>query len=205
MTFLLLGTSILLVLAATTHALGEIDGGVDVDVWRAYRLALARWRPLLGAFAISSVLVGLLSLTVVLSPVAVVLIVLFALFVPVITFEGATAVASLRRSAALVTRQIIKTAVLLATSILVAGALGPILGTLLILVTGAPFPVANIVAGVTYAVLMPYVGAHHGLPLLRRARAIRAGPRDPASRGAARRDRAARPSTVADRGGQPPP
>ena len=45
-----------------------------------------------------------------------------------------------------------------ATSILLAGAVGPILGTILILVTGAPFPVANIVAGVTYAVLMPYVG-----------------------------------------------
>ncbi len=32
------------------------------------------------------------------------------------------------------------------------------LGTILILLTGAPFPIANIVAGVTYAVLMPYVG-----------------------------------------------
>ena len=41
---------------------------------------------------------------------------------------------------------------------LLAGVVGPILGTLLILVTGAPFPLANIVAGVTYAVLMPYVG-----------------------------------------------
>ena len=155
--FLLLGTSILLVLAATTHALREIDDDGDVDAWRAYRLALARWRPLLGAFSIASILIGLLSLTVVLSPVAVVLVLLFALFVPVITFEGAAAVDSLRRSAALVTRQIIKTAVLLATSILVAGALGPLLGTILILVTGAPFPVANIVAGVTYVVLMPYV------------------------------------------------
>ena len=54
--------------------------------------------------------------------------------------------------------RIVKTAVLLATSILVAGAVGPLLGTILILLTGAPFPVANIVAGVTYAVLMPYVG-----------------------------------------------
>ena len=69
--FLLLGTSILLVLAATTHALGEIDRGTEVDVRRAYRLALARWRPLLGAFVIASVVIGLLSVTVVLSPVAV--------------------------------------------------------------------------------------------------------------------------------------
>ena len=68
-----------------------------------------------------------------------------------------SAIGSLRRSAALVRLQILKTVVLLATSILLAGAVGPLLGTILILLTGAPFPVANVVAGVTYAVLMPYV------------------------------------------------
>ena len=156
--FFLLGPSILLVLAATTHALGEIDREADVDVRRAYGLALARWRPLLGAFLIASVLLGLLGLTVVLSPVAVVLVVLFALYVPVIAYEGAAAVESLRRSTALVRHQLIKTAILLATSIVLAGVVGPLLGTILILLTGAPFPVANIVAGVTYAVLMPFVG-----------------------------------------------
>ena len=89
--FFVLGTSILLVLAATTHALGEIDRDAEVDVRRAYRLALARWRPLLGAFLIASALVALLTVTVVLSPVAVAAIVLFALFVPVIAFEGPSA------------------------------------------------------------------------------------------------------------------
>lgn len=157
LTYLLMVGGILLVLAATTHALGEIDREAEVGVRRAYRLALARWRPLLGAFLVSSALVGLLGLTVVLSPIAVVLVVLFALFVPVIAFEGGSAVASLRRSATLVRAQLVKTAVLLAASLLLAGAVGPLLGTLLILLTGAPFPVANIVAGVTYAVLMPYV------------------------------------------------
>ena len=82
---------------------------------------------------------------------------LFALFVPVIAFEGPEAVASLRRSASLVRHRILKTAVILATSILLAGVVGPILGTILILLTGAPFPLANLVAGVTYAVLMPFV------------------------------------------------
>ena len=156
--FLVIGTAILLVLAATTHALGEIDRGTEVDARRAYSLALARWRSLIGAFLIASVLVGLLSLTVVLTPVALAVIVLAALFVPVIAFEGPSALGSLRRSAALVRVQVLKTVVLLASSILLAGIVGPILGTLLILVTGAPFPLANIVAGVTYAVLMPYVG-----------------------------------------------
>ena len=75
-----------------------------------------------------------------------------------IVFEGPTALASLRRSTTLVRQRVLKTAVLLATSIVLAGAVGPLLGTMLILLTGAPFPVANIVAGATYAVLMPYVG-----------------------------------------------
>lgn len=156
--FLVIGTSILLVLAATTCALGEIDRGAAVGVRRAYLLALTRWRPLLGAFLLASVVVGVLSLTVVLAPVALVVIFLAALFAPVIVFEGGTALGSLRRSAALVRVQRLKTVVLLTSSILLAGIVGPILGTLLILVTGAPFPLANLVSGVTYAVLMPYVG-----------------------------------------------
>ena len=160
--FLVIGTSILLVLAATTSALGEIDRGLDVDVRRAYRLALARWRALLGAFVVASILVGVLSVTVVLSPVALAVVLLSALFVPVIAFEGAAALASLRRSAALVRQQVLKTAVLLAGSILLAAAVGPVLGTVLILVTGAPLAVANTVAGVTIAVVMPYVGLTMG-------------------------------------------
>ena len=62
------------------------------------------------------------------------------------------------RHAELVLHQVLKTLVLLVSSIVLAGAVGPLLGTILILVTGAPFPLANIVAGLTYAVLMPYVG-----------------------------------------------
>ena len=156
--FLVIGTSILLVLTATTYALGEIDRDAEVGVRRAYRLALSRWRPLLGAFLLASVAVGILSVTVVLAPLAVVVIFLAALFAPVIAFEGASALGSLRRSAQLVRVQRLKTIVLLTSSILLAGVVGPILGTLLILVTGLPFPVANVVSGVTYAVLMPYVG-----------------------------------------------
>ncbi len=158
LSFLLLGIGILLVLSATTHALGQIDRGAPVGVVRAYGLALARWRPLLGAFLVASALVTVLSLTVVLSPIALLLLLLFALFVPVIAFETRTSVGALRRSSSLVRQQVLKTVVLLASSILLAGAVGPILGTFLILLTGAPFPLANVVAGVTYAVLMPFVG-----------------------------------------------
>jgi hypothetical protein len=154
---MLLGPTIVMVLAATTCALDEIDRGGPIGARIAYRLALARWRALLGAFLVALVLVVLLGLAVVLTPLSVVLVVLFALFVPVIVFEGSSALASLRRSATLVRHQAVKTVVLLTASLLLAGAVGPVLGTILILVTGAPFPVANIVAGATYAALMPFV------------------------------------------------
>ena len=156
--YLLIGASILFVLSASTFALGAIDRGKDIGVRGAYRSALAHWRPLLGAFLAATVFVGVPALTVVLFPVAVVLILLFALFVPVIAFEERPALDSLRRSAVLVRGRMLKTAVLLSASILLSAAGGPLVGTLVILVTGAPLALANVVAGVVYACLMPYVG-----------------------------------------------
>jgi hypothetical protein len=156
--FLALGLTIAAVLAATARALDEVDRGTPVGARRAFRLAVAQWRALLGAFLLSSALVGLCTLTVVLSPLALGLVVGFALGVPVIVLEGAGAVTALRRSAGLVRRQVLKITVLLAASILVATLVGPFLGTLLILTTGAPFAALNVLAGVTFAFLMPYVG-----------------------------------------------
>ena len=156
--YLLIGLTIVFVLAATTRALAELDEGREVRVRRAYTLALQHWRGVTGAFLTSSIIVGLFGVTVVLVPIAVVLSVAFALYVPVLELEGASALASLRRSAALVRHRVLKVAVLLAISILLASLLGPLLGTLLILITNAPFPLVNVVAGLTFAFLMPYVG-----------------------------------------------
>lgn len=156
--YLVLAGSILLVLSATTCALRAIDGGEAVGVRDAYRRALARWKPLFGALLSASVLVGALALTVVLLPVAAALILLFALYVPVIVFEDAGALDSLRRSAVLVRGRMVRTAVLLAASIFLSAAGGPFIGAIVILATGAPLAFANIVAGVVYACLMPFVG-----------------------------------------------
>ena len=155
---LLVGYAIVCVLAATTQALVDIDAGRDATVASAYRGALRRWRPLLGAFVVSSILVGILGVSVILSIVAVVLAVTFAFYVQTILVEGCSAMPGLRRSVALVRRKPLKVAVLLATSVLVVAACGPVLGTLVILGTGAPFPVANAIAGVAFALLVPYVG-----------------------------------------------
>ena len=102
---------------------------------------------------------GVCGLTVVLVPVAVVTIVLFALYVPVVQLdEPMPALAALRRSAALIRYRPVKVAALLVIAILLAAVAGPLLGTALILATNAPFPLANIVAGVTFAGLVPYLG-----------------------------------------------
>jgi hypothetical protein len=156
--FLVLGATVILVLGATTRAVVEIDGGGHPGVGSVYRDSLHRWRLQLSAFLLASVVVGLLTLSVVLSLVAVVLMLFLALYVPVIEIEGLSPPAALFRSARLVRHGWVKVAVLLASTILVAVAVGPLLGLALILATGAPFVLANAVAGVTFAFLMPYVG-----------------------------------------------
>jgi hypothetical protein len=156
--FLVLGCTVILVLGATTRAVVEIDGGGHPGVRGVYRDSLHRWRRQLGAFLLASLVVGLLTLSVVLSLVAVVLMLLLALYVPIIEIEGLGPVPALIRSARLVRHGWVKVAVLLAATIAVAVAVGPLLGLALILATGAPFVLANAVAGVTFAFLMPYVG-----------------------------------------------
>ncbi|WP_344208852.1 hypothetical protein [Kribbella sancticallisti] len=155
--YVIVGIVIVAVLGATTRALVEIDAEREVGPRRAYQLSSAHWRRVVGALLVSTILVALLSLTIVLLPVAIALIVAFALFVPVVELEGESAPGALRRSAQLVRHQILKVAALLALSILLATAVGPLLGTLMILATNAPFPLANVIAGLTFAFLMPYV------------------------------------------------
>jgi hypothetical protein len=96
-------------------------------------------------------------LTVLLLPVALLLGVSFALFVPAATLERQSAIGSLRRSSALVWGGFWKVASLLVVSILVAAAVGPLLGTMLLLTTNAPFGLVNVVSGVTFALLMPFI------------------------------------------------
>ena len=68
-TFALLGLG--LVQAATACALVEIDADRPVGAWRAYQLALRRFRPLLGAIALFVLAWVVLTSTVFLIPVAI--------------------------------------------------------------------------------------------------------------------------------------
>jgi hypothetical protein len=144
--------------AATVRAVTEIDAGRDISIGRALRLAVDRSRPLFGAVAIAVAVVTLLSLSVFLLPIAVWAVWRWALLIPVAELEPGTAVGTLRRSYSLVGRQPFKIAWLTVVTALIAIATGPILGTLLILGSDAPLEIINIIAGVTYAFLIPFTG-----------------------------------------------
>jgi hypothetical protein len=147
-----------LVQAASARAIAELDAGRDVDVVRSYRLVRDSIRPLLGALTIVVVVVGVLSVSIILLPIAVWLVVRWALVVPTVELEDCRALGALRRSGELVRRQWLKVGTLVAAAALIAVAAGPLLGALLILFAGAPFGLVNVVAGLVYAVAMPFVG-----------------------------------------------
>jgi hypothetical protein len=146
-----------LVQAASARAIVEIDAGRRVGPVHAYRLAAQSIRPLFGALLVAVVVVSLLVGSLFLLPLAIWLAGRWALIAPAIELEGVTAVGALRRSGALTRRRWLKVA-----SLIVAGAglvlvAGPLVGVLLIVVTDLPLGLVNLIAGVLYALAMPYV------------------------------------------------
>jgi len=146
-----------LVQAATARALVVLDRGEEVGVLDAYRLAFDSVVPLFGALLVATLAVSLLVSTFYLVPIAVWLAGRWALAVPVVELEEARAVGALRRSGELVRGHWLKVASLIVAGGAVVLVVGPLLGALLILVTDAPFWLVNVVAGVIYAVTMPFV------------------------------------------------
>jgi hypothetical protein len=146
-----------LVQAATACALVEIDAGHPIGPIRAYRVALKKTKPLLGGLAIAVAIWLALNVTTVLIPVAVWLAVRWFLLAQVVEVEDASAIGGLRRSADLVRGRWLRVASLVGVGALVTLVAGPLLGALLILVTDAPLPLLNVVAGIVYALAMPFV------------------------------------------------
>ena len=146
-----------LVQAATARALVEIDSGREVGPLQAYRLAFDSVVPLFGSLLVAVLVISLLASSLFLLPIAIWLAGRWALVAPAIELEEVAALGGLGRSSRLTRHRWPKVA-----SLIVAGAgivliLGPFLGALLILVTDAPFWLVNVVAGVVYAVTMPFV------------------------------------------------
>jgi hypothetical protein len=146
-----------LVQAACACALVEIDAGREIGAVGAYRLTFRRLRPLLGAIALFVVVWVVLTTTVVLIPVAIWIAVRWALVAPVVELEDRPPFRSLRRSGSLVRDRWLRVASLVGVSAALALVTGPLLGAILILLTDAPLAFLNLVAGVVYALAMPFV------------------------------------------------
>ena len=146
-----------LVQAATSRALVEIDQGRAIGPVQAYWLARDSIRPLLGALVIAALVVSLLAGSIYLLPLAVWLAGRWALIAPGIELEQLSAIGGLRRSARLVRGKWFKATSLIVVGGALAFVIGPIVGVALILATGAPFWLVNLVAGVIYALTMPLV------------------------------------------------
>lgn len=146
-----------LVQAATACALVELDAGRPVRALGAYRLALRRLRPLLAAIAIFVAVWIPLTTSVFGIPVALWLAVRWSLLAPVVELEDRSAWASLRRSRALTRGRWLRVGSLVGAGAAIALLAGPLLGALLIFVSNSSLALLNLVAGVVYALALPFV------------------------------------------------
>ena len=146
-----------LVQAATACALVELDEDRSIGPVQAYRIALRRIRPLLRAIVLFVVAWVGLTLTTFLIPVAIWLAVRWCLLAPIVELEDTSGASVLRRSGSLVHGRWIRTGSLVGVSAALALAAGPLLGVALIFTTNMPLALLNVVAGVVYALALPYV------------------------------------------------
>jgi len=143
--------------AATAASLAALDSGEPISAREAYRRVVPRLAPLVGYVVVASLVVAVLELTVVGLPVGIWLTVSWSLLAQVVQLEGNTSPRALRRSIGLVHGHWWRLAIF--TLVITGGGLllGPVIGGLLLLGTSAAFNVINVVAGLVYAVTLPYV------------------------------------------------
>jgi hypothetical protein len=110
-----------------------------------------------GGLAIAAAAWVALSATAFLIPVAIWLAVRWILLAQVVQLEDRSAFGGLRRSGELVRGHWLRVASLVGVGSLLALAAGPVLGALLILASDAPLALVDVVAGVVYALAMPFV------------------------------------------------
>ncbi len=145
-----------LVVAVTSRAMTELDAGRRISPWSAYRSSLDSLLPLFRALLVVIVVVLALSVTLVLIPVAIYLVIRWSLIAPVVELEGRTAWDALKRSARLTRGHLWR---VLSLGLGVSGLallVGPLVGALILLVTGLSFDLVNVLAGLIYVLVMPY-------------------------------------------------
>lgn len=151
--FTVLGYAI--VQAAVAWAAERIDAGGSPTALDAYRAVAGRLRGIVLAIVVLALAQVVLNSTLVLVPVAVYLVVRWSLLGVVAGAEERPSPGILRRSGRLVAGHWWRTAsiVLVAAAALLAG---PVVGTLILLVTGAAFDLVNLIAAIVYVTTLPF-------------------------------------------------
>jgi hypothetical protein len=141
--------------AVTAGAVVELDAGREITARAAYRRLVHRLPQLLLALCGAVLAITILSLTGFGILVAAFLLVRWMLLPQVVMVENET-VHPLRRSALLARGHWWRVASVLLFVILPALAIGPLIGTLMLLLTPASFNIVNLVSGVVYMVTLPF-------------------------------------------------
>jgi len=145
--------------AATARVIIEGAAGRRVTALWAYRAVLRNVGPLAAAVAIA-VAVGLVfNITLVLAPIAVYVIVRWSLLGVIAGAEEHPEPGILRRSIALTRGNWWRTATIALGLTGLALLIGPAVGVLVLLFTGAAFDFVNLIAGAFYVVALPFAAA----------------------------------------------
>jgi Vacuolar protein sorting-associated protein 62 len=142
--------------SVTAIAMVEIDAGRDVKAWSAYRKAVPKLGSLLGTVLLVAVALTLVSFTAIGVLLAVWLIVRWAFMAQVLVLEDTSRATALHGSAQLVRGNWWRVASLILFITVIALLLGPLFGTVLLLISSASFDFINLVSSVIYAIVIPY-------------------------------------------------
>jgi hypothetical protein len=143
--------------AVIALALVQVDEGRPITPLDAFRLVRRRIWPLVQTLLAAAIGIALLVVTVFGIPIGIWLLVRWSLLAQVVVLENHPPRGALRRSGRLVGRHWAKAGSLV---LVVAGLgllLGPVVGTLLLLLTSASFDFVNLLSGAIYVITLPFV------------------------------------------------
>jgi hypothetical protein len=146
------------VTGAVAHVLRRIEEGDRPDALDAYRGVLPRADSLAWAWFRVIVVAGLLVVTIVGIPIAVVYLVRKAVVTQACVIEDREASAALRRSSELVSRHGPRVFAISALVNVTAYLLGPIVGIAVLFLTPSSLVAVNAISSLVYVFVMPYAG-----------------------------------------------
>jgi hypothetical protein len=140
---------------ATIRSLLDRDQGTPTSVWSAYRRGSRRAPALIWTAILLSATSIVMVFTLILIPVALVLVVAAAPIAPVVVLDGLSGIKAVRRSARLVRTRKFTTLALMAFGTLLGSVVGGFVGVVLLAAFQVPFVLVNAIPGMVAGLLTP--------------------------------------------------